>query len=197
MTKTDVRVKKTYNQLMEALFKLLAEKSFDDLTVLEICNEASVHRATFYKHFVDKYDFLNSCFRLKLSELVFEKTESEYTPELMKISCMKMIKMVFDFLEENKQILAFVNNNKYAVSFNSALTDSIADFLIKRIETMHQLSEKLGFHRYMLANYYAGAIVGLLKWWITDQNPCPVQELLDFAEFKIDELCKYFDMIIV
>lgn len=197
MGKMDIRVKKTYTQLMEALFRLLAAKSFDDLTVLEICNEASVHRATFYKHFVDKYDFLNACFQMKLSELAFEKPESDYTPASMKKSCMTMIKMVFEFVEENKSIIAFVNQNKYSITFNSALTDSIAQFIIERIETKTQLSQKLGYQKNMLANYYAGAIVGLIKWWITDEHPCSIQELLNFAEFKINELCNYFNMIVI
>ncbi|MCM1393073.1 MAG: TetR family transcriptional regulator C-terminal domain-containing protein, partial [Ruminococcus sp.] len=163
----------------------------------EICNEASVHRATFYKHFVDKYDFLNACFQLKLSELIFEKPESNYTPESMKRSCMKMIEMVLNFVEINRQILIFVNNNKYSIAFNSALTDAIAEFIIERIATKTELNQKLGYHTEMLANYYAGAILGLIKWWITKDNPCTVQELLDFAEFKIDELCTYFNRIVI
>lgn len=195
MNKIDVRVKRTYNQLINALFKLLAEKSFDDLTVLEICTEASVHRATFYKHFIDKYDFLNSCFQMKLSELVFEKPESDYTPESMKKSCMKMIEMVFNFVEENKKILVFVSNNKYSIAFNSALSDAIAEFIIERINTKTKLSQKLGYHTQLLANYYAGAILGLIKWWISeDDNVCTIPELLEFAEFKINELCNYFNM---
>ena len=59
MKKMDVRVRKTYQMLGEALSELLKEKSFEDLTVLEICEKAGIHRATFYKHFVDKYDFLS------------------------------------------------------------------------------------------------------------------------------------------
>ena len=81
---TDIRVRRTYNQLTEALIKLLAQKSFDDLTVLEICNQANVHRATFYKHFVDKHDFLNCCFKMKLAELDFEKSDNNISIEQMK-----------------------------------------------------------------------------------------------------------------
>ena len=36
---TDIRVRRTYDQLTDALIKLLAQKSFDDLTVLEICSQ--------------------------------------------------------------------------------------------------------------------------------------------------------------
>ena len=40
--------------------KLMQEKSFEDITVNELCDEAGVRRATFYKHYTDKFDFLSA-----------------------------------------------------------------------------------------------------------------------------------------
>lgn len=55
--KTDKRVIKTREKLISA-FKVLTEsKPIDDITVNEICDKADVRRATFYKHYTDKYDF--------------------------------------------------------------------------------------------------------------------------------------------
>ena len=59
MKNTDVRVERTYRQLFNGLLSLLAENSFEDLSVSKICEESGVHRATFYKHFNDKYEFLD------------------------------------------------------------------------------------------------------------------------------------------
>ena len=53
--KEDARVKKTKNKLLESFKKLLSEKSFENITIQEICELADVKRATFYKHFADKY----------------------------------------------------------------------------------------------------------------------------------------------
>ena len=53
----DLRVLKTYKSLYEAFFKMLEEKKFEDITVNELCERAMVRRATFYKHFADKYEF--------------------------------------------------------------------------------------------------------------------------------------------
>lgn len=196
MKKVDVRVKRTYNQLLQALTRLLTEKSFDDLTVLEICEEASVHRATFYKHFVDKYDFLSVCFNLILSELIFDEAEDEYTPETLKKSCMNMLTRVYEFVIENKAIFVSVCCDKCSLAFNTALTDSISKFIVERIQTMPELTAKLGKQIHMLSNYYAGAIVGLVKWWVADEEPCSIEEMLSFSEFKINDLCNYFNMVI-
>ena len=55
--KTDLRIRKTYKALCDAFVNILEKKRFDDLTVNELCDEAMIRRATFYKHFADKYDF--------------------------------------------------------------------------------------------------------------------------------------------
>ncbi len=196
MKKIDVRVKRTYKHLIEALMELLSEKSFDDITVLEICERASVHRATFYKHFVDKFDFINVCIQIKLSEITYDSVEKQYTPDSMKRSCMSMIEKVLDFVDTNRKLFTAVSNDTYSLSFNTVLTDSIAKFIAERISTIDNLKSRLGYQIKMLANYYAGAIVGLIKWWVTDERSCNTDELLSFAEFKINDLCNYFNMFV-
>lgn len=54
----DLRIKKTHKLLIDALFKLLKEKPFENIKLTEICEEAMVHKTTFYHHFEDKYDLL-------------------------------------------------------------------------------------------------------------------------------------------
>ncbi len=56
--KEDLRVQKTKAALFRAFYELLAEKSFESITVNELCERAMVRRATFYKHYRDKQDFL-------------------------------------------------------------------------------------------------------------------------------------------
>lgn len=196
MKKTDVRVKRTYDQLIEALIRLLSQKSFDDLTVLEICNEANVHRATFYKHFIDKHDFLNCCLKMKLGELNFESPNKEFSIEEMRENCMRMVKMVISFIEANKQFVENVSSEYYSASFTNALSDAIAAFIIEQIESKSELSKKLGYRLPLIANYYAGAIVSLARWWATSEKVCSRREFLDFAKQKIDDLCNYFSIFV-
>ena len=189
---TDIRVRRTYNQLTEALIKLLAQKSFDDLTVLEICNRANVHRATFYKHFVDKHDFLNCCFKMKLAELELEKTDKDFSIEQMNENCMKMIKKVISFIEDNKDFVFCVSFEHYSSSFTNSLSDAIADFIIEQIRSKASFSEKLGYNLQLMAYYYSGAIVSLVRWWSTSENVCSKRMFIEFAKRKIDDLCNYF-----
>jgi AcrR family transcriptional regulator len=55
MHDSDPRVKRTRKLLMEALMALIGEKRFQDISVQDIAERATVNRATFYAHFEDKY----------------------------------------------------------------------------------------------------------------------------------------------
>ena len=57
-TRMDLRVRRTYKLLVEALTELLADKAYDKISVSDICERAMVNRATFYKHFEDKNHLL-------------------------------------------------------------------------------------------------------------------------------------------
>lgn len=52
----DPRVKRTRKLLQATFVELLAEKSFDAITVQDIAERSTINRATFYSHFIDKYD---------------------------------------------------------------------------------------------------------------------------------------------
>lgn len=42
---------------------LLSEKSFEEITVGQLCEAAQYPRATFYNYFDDKYDLLGYCWQ--------------------------------------------------------------------------------------------------------------------------------------
>jgi len=57
--KLDPRVKRTRSLILQAFGELLAEKSFDAISVQDVTDQAQINRATFYAHFVDKYELLD------------------------------------------------------------------------------------------------------------------------------------------
>lgn len=55
MKKADI----TVTNIMHAFNQLIRTSAFDGITVNDIIGEAGVSRATFYRHFRDKYDVMN------------------------------------------------------------------------------------------------------------------------------------------
>jgi AcrR family transcriptional regulator len=58
--KNDPRVIRTRQLLQNAFLSLNLEKDFKKITVRDITERATVNRATFYAHFTDKYELLDS-----------------------------------------------------------------------------------------------------------------------------------------
>jgi AcrR family transcriptional regulator len=69
MEQLDLRVQKTYKALVEAFERLLLEKEFESISVTEICDAAMIRRPTFYKHFLDKYDFITFFIKHKMNKI--------------------------------------------------------------------------------------------------------------------------------
>lgn len=69
MQNQDLRIRKTYAALTQAFQTLLVQKEFKKISVNELCELAMIRRPTFYKHFLDKYDFLNFFIKHKIEEI--------------------------------------------------------------------------------------------------------------------------------
>jgi len=66
----DKRVLRTRMALRTAFNTLMQQKPFEQITVLDITEEAMINRATFYSHFADKYELLDYMVRYMFNEHV-------------------------------------------------------------------------------------------------------------------------------
>ena len=72
----DKRIVKTRAILRNTLQQYMETRFFDDVTVKQICENASVSRVTFYSHFADKYALLANLyvdFQNKVTQRCIEK----------------------------------------------------------------------------------------------------------------------------
>ena len=67
---TDPRILRSRQMLMESLFRLLTRKEFDDISIQEIADEATLNRATFYLHYPDKNALLQAMTAARFRDLI-------------------------------------------------------------------------------------------------------------------------------
>jgi AcrR family transcriptional regulator len=67
---TDPRILRSRRMLMDALAILLMEKEFEDISVQEIADEATLNRATFYLHYPDKNALLQAMTETRFRDLI-------------------------------------------------------------------------------------------------------------------------------
>jgi AcrR family transcriptional regulator len=69
----DPRIRRTRKLLQGALGSLMQGKSFDEISVQDITEAATVNRATFYDHYTDKYALLEAMIAGGFHELLAER----------------------------------------------------------------------------------------------------------------------------
>jgi AcrR family transcriptional regulator len=75
----DLRVRRTRKLLQKALLDAASEKGFAHVTVRDITERAMVNRATFYRHYEDKYDLLGH-YMEELSEMIDSEERENSSP---------------------------------------------------------------------------------------------------------------------
>src|SRR6266852_7930689 len=67
---TDPRILRSRRMLMDSLAKLLIRKAFEDISIQEIADEATLNRATFYLHYADKNALLQAMTESRFRNLI-------------------------------------------------------------------------------------------------------------------------------
>lgn len=186
--KIDVRVQKTYSKLYKTFFELLATESYESITVLEICNKTGVHRATFYKHFVDKQDFVNFCINQKLDEINLQKDNENTLEAGTKEYYINMCEQIVTFIYENQQLVSDLNIKATSSAFAQALETAIADYVEKRLAYVVTNGSQINSPIPLLSRYYAGALVALFRAWAEDWDKYTREDILKFISTRYNEL---------
>jgi AcrR family transcriptional regulator len=118
--KEDARVIRTKNKLFTSFKELLSIKTFEEITINEICLRSDVRRATFYKHFSDKYDFLR----------YFVSKKREDFDQRMNYSKMAFASADY-YLEYVRSVVRFLSENEKIISkaLNSAILSAIVEIV--------------------------------------------------------------------
>lgn len=190
MRKKDVRVIRTYDQLTSGLVMLLTKKSFEDLSVSEICESAQVHRATFYKHFNDKFEFLNYCFNNELSKISFDVSADAANADNIKENFMNFIKVTFEFVSSQKAIFSAILSKKYSASLGSSFTMAVHKYCVEKVSVI--LPDTQPERAELFAAFYSNAFIGVVTQYAKNPDAYPLEEVYSFLENRVDELCATF-----
>lgn len=180
--KIDLRIRKTHSALMQALQELLCEKSFDEISVSELCDRAQTRRATFYKHFRDKSDLLTYMIQM-LQQEYNTKSELNFDFCSRNVSLSHIFKYFLDFLEENKEMVRTI--------LSSNANKIVLDILNEQLEfdlKMHfkEINKDPNSHKIipdMMAAYYSGAVLNCAQWWITKGDKITKDEAIEQFKF--------------
>ncbi|MGO4346459.1 TetR/AcrR family transcriptional regulator [Paenibacillus sp. MCAF9] len=169
----DRRVLKTKEAIMKAFVELIAEKNFEQVTINEIAERSNVNRGTVYLHYVDKFDLLNQCIEVYLTQL-FESCmpAEDITPS----SAKTLLLRTFKYLEQHAFIYTTLLTSKGVPTFRNRLMECMQQGIEDHID-MSGINQDM--NKEIMVQFLASAAIGLLEWWIIHSMPYPAEDIVE------------------
>lgn len=168
----------------EALIELLEKKSFEYITVKEICEKAGVNRSTFYLHYETVGDLLEETTRYMINKfLSYFSDRAENASVNVEISELENLNFITEkylnpylsFMKENKQIfLASVNHTK-ALGFERVykrLFETVFNPILERFDYPEE------YRKYVML-FYLNGITAIVTKWLQDDCRMETDKIAD------------------
>lgn len=173
----DRRQQKTRQAIFSAFGNLLEKKSFRNITVQEIIDEANVGRSTFYAHFETKDDLLKAMctdiFHHVFSDNLTQESNHDFSNA--EYGFEKRITHMLYHLQDNrnhlKGLLSCESGEIFMKYFKSYLYEIFPDY-------MEQHSYRAP-DDYVL-NYAVCSFSETVRWWITEHDYYTPEEIASF-----------------
>ncbi|WP_077856846.1 TetR/AcrR family transcriptional regulator, partial [Clostridium beijerinckii] len=125
MNEKDPRAIRTKNLIKESFVQLLEEKDFKYITIKDITTKATINRATFYAHYLDKY--------ILLEELVIDCFEEMLPIEILSATDLneEIIKELIFFLYEYN--ISFYQKRKIDSTSIASTVDNLLKYKIDNL----------------------------------------------------------------
>ena len=185
----DKNESKYYNssiKMNNALINLLDKKDFEDITVKEICQTASVNRSTFYLHYDNTYDLLKETienlykdfFSRYDSNLSMDRINTKSCDDLFLITP-QYLKPYLSFVHDNKKIFklmyfkneVFNGRNMYEDWLNKIFKPILSKFNVKNEEEQSYI---------ML--FHLQGLIGLIMEWVKNDCKMPIDDLISVIQ---------------
>jgi AcrR family transcriptional regulator len=173
---TDPRVVRSRRMLMDALVRLLTKKEFEDVSVQEIADEATLNRATFYLHYPDKNALLQAMTESRFRDLIERRgiTFTDCNGALRAISL-----GVCDYLAESTSCPSQLAR----ISLEGSIIPVVED-MFKEGLARHGIAP--GVDAALLATTAAWAVFGAARRWFQTPNRIPAEEMAARIETMVN-----------
>jgi len=169
----DPRIRRTRQLLQGALTTLMQTKGFDEISVQDIAEAATVNRATFYDHYTDKFSLLDATvgggFHIILHQrnVLFDGTCPTAASAIILAAC--------DYLTQSHSSSVCNRQSAFEPLVDAAMTTAIRRVLEKG---MTRTRDSSAVSPEMAAMAASWAIYGAVKQWFYTPNHPPAEEIV-------------------
>lgn len=174
---TDLRVVKTQKNLWESLVKLVVDKGYGQVSVMDICKESQVNRSTFYRHFEDKEDLLLR----RTDEILFQMAmDSRHVKEVAESRSFTEYGEFLQIILDHRDFFRIMLGGQGEPQFVDKIMDYLQEVTALKFQQWELNLNEAPVPKDLFLSYIAGAHLYLLKWWINSREPCSIDELISY-----------------
>ena len=171
----DLRVKRTHKLLQEALIELTVQKGFSAVAVSDITKYAGVNRATFYRHYEDKFDLLNQYVHrvYKLLEAPPDDRPPQSSDVNTRPTQLGLI-TIFEHIHANAKFYRVMLGKNGDPLFAEKIRQYVQERIWRSLPPEQQKDDDY-FDLYL--SYSSSASVGAVLWWLEHDMPYTPEQM--------------------
>lgn len=190
---SDPRVLRTHQLLKDALITLSAERGFDGVTVGDIVRRAKINRATFYRHYSDKYALVEEIFQEAM-----DRMRRDIKPPSVKSLSVAMqdpperLVKLFEHFAENKHLYLTLLGGSGSSWFTAKMRSQITDFLEQREQILGEFqvrkydTDAIDMPKKVGLALASNLLLSTITWWLDNGiEYSPRQMAAWFIEFVV------------
>lgn len=171
----DIRVKRTKKLLRKGVAELGKTKSVNKITVKELTDLVEINRGTFYLHYKDVYDLVDSIEDELCNE--FDEKVLGITPEDILHRPVDVLESFFEYFKKHKDIIEVLmgenGDAKFVYRFGELMNEKI-------LELFKQIFPNMSMEKYDFAyNYGKFGYVGVIHCWATKYSHLSSREIAE------------------
>ena len=180
------QAQRTRKLILDSFFKLLSTRGYNEISVLDICDDALISRGTFYAYFEDKADILNFC----THEIIIgldNKAMTVLTTKEFHAYYQELFEVVVEYLEENKVKVKAIFTNLENGAVMSLIEQYLANNFRHRIRDLRKEGVDISINEELVVTYFAGGCMNLIKALVVADKPYDKAQLAEcFKKLVVD-----------
>lgn len=177
-TKNNKRRRESQNKIETAFSSMLLSKSFNKISVTDICKETGLNRTTFYANYIDIYDLAN-----KIRQNI-EKTFSSMFLDKASRTALDFFKAIYD------------NQNMFKVYFKLVYDTQLYNCKIPSSFYINEAEKNLFEQEYMHYHivFFQAGINAMIKMWLDNGCKETPAEMADILKAEYTGRSSYFSL---
>lgn len=171
----DRRVARTRETLHRALFSLILKKSYEAISIKDICEAANIGRSTFYAHYTSKDDLKRS--GLEKLRVVLVDRHKDAMAGNIRDRTLSFTRTMFEHAHEHIDLYrALVGTRGGAVALGT-IRQTLSDLARNELAATAGKNSTDAIPRELVVQYIVGAYMAVLTWWLDGGAKLPPQRI--------------------